>query len=82
MEGGLDAPEVGGDGSLTEDQQAARRAVEQSFAMPLRAAGFSQARVVARFAAEGEGDPSQWDVSISYEDALKEAERRRAQRQR
>ena len=59
-------------------REAARQAVEQSFAMPLRAAGFEGARVVARFGTEGEGDPSQWDVSISYEEAMEEAQRRRA----
>jgi len=59
-------------------RQAARAAVERSFAMPLKAAGFSDAKVVARFPEEGADDPSVWDVSTSYEDAMKEAERRRA----
>ncbi|HET7316695.1 MAG TPA: DUF4230 domain-containing protein [Sphingomicrobium sp.] len=58
-------------------REAARQAVERSFAMPLKAAGFDNAKVVARFADEG-GDTSVWDVSTSYEDAMKEAERRRA----
>jgi hypothetical protein len=58
-------------------REAARQAVQRSFAMPLQAAGFSDAKVVAKFPEEG-GDTSQWDVSTSYENAVKEAERREA----
>jgi hypothetical protein len=58
-------------------RQAGRQAVERSFAMPLKAAGFEEAKVVARFASEAT-DTSQWDVSTSYENAVKEAERREA----
>lgn len=63
-------------------REAARQAVERSFAMPLKAAGFSDAKVVAKFADEGGGDPSQWDVSTSYEDAIAEAKRREAEGQK
>ncbi|HEX2803886.1 MAG TPA: DUF4230 domain-containing protein [Sphingomicrobium sp.] len=59
-------------------RQAARQAVQRSFAMPLKAAGFEKARVVARFPGEAEAEPSFLDVSTSYENAVKEAERRRA----
>ena len=59
-------------------REAARQAVERSFAMPLKAAGFDNAKVVARFPGEAEDDPSFLDVSTSYENAMKEAERRRA----
>lgn len=59
-------------------RDSARAAIERSFAMPLRAAGFRDARIVARFASEEGGDPSHWDVSTSYEEAVREAERRRA----
>jgi hypothetical protein len=58
-------------------REAARQAVERSFAMPLKAAGFSEAKVVAKFPQESD-DTSQWDVSTSYENAVKEAERREA----
>jgi hypothetical protein len=58
--------------------QAARAAIERSFAMPLVAAGFKDVRVVARFATEGTDDPSYLDLSTPYEEAIKEAERRRA----
>jgi hypothetical protein len=58
-------------------REAARQAVERSFAMPLKAAGFSEAKVVAKFLQESD-DTSQWDVSTSYENAVKEAERREA----
>jgi hypothetical protein len=59
--------------------QAAREAVERSFAMPLLAAGFKDVKVVARFPTEGSDDPSYLDLSTSYEDAMKEAERLRKQ---
>jgi hypothetical protein len=50
-------------------QEAARRAVERSFAMPLRAAGI-EAEVVARFPGEGRRDPSQLDRSRRIEDVI------------
>jgi hypothetical protein len=59
-------------------RQAARAAVERSFAMPLMAAGFKDAKVIARFPTDGTADPSYLDRSTPYEDAIKEAERRRA----
>ena len=58
--------------------QAARLAVERSFAMPLIAAGFKDAKVVARFPTEGTDDASYLGLSTPYEEAIKEAERRRA----
>ena len=58
--------------------QAARQAVERSFAMPLVAAGFKDAKVVARFPTEGNDEASYLDLSTPYEEAIKEAERRRA----
>jgi len=62
--------------------QAARAAIERSFAMPLAAAGISDAKVVARFPTEGTDDASYVDLSTPYADAINEAERRRAQGQR
>lgn len=62
--------------------QAARAAVERSFGMPLLAAGFRDVKVVARFPTEGADDASYIDLSTPYEEAIKEAERRRAQGQR
>jgi hypothetical protein len=59
-------------------RQAARQAVERSFAMPLVAAGFKDVKVVARFPTEGTDEPSYLDLSTPYEEAIKEAERRRA----
>ena len=60
-------------------RDAARQAIERSFAMPLKAAGFDDARVVARFAAEeGTRDPSYLDRSLTYNQAIEEARRRRA----
>ncbi|HEY6663073.1 MAG TPA: DUF4230 domain-containing protein [Sphingomicrobium sp.] len=59
-------------------QQAARAAVERSFAMPLAAAGFKDVKVVARFPTEGTNETSYLDLSTPYEEAIKEAERLRA----
>jgi hypothetical protein len=59
--------------------QAARAAIERSFAMPLQAAGFKDAKVVARFPTEGADDASYVDLSTPYEQAIQEAERRRTQ---
>jgi hypothetical protein len=60
-------------------RDAARQAIERSFALPLKAAGFDDARVVARFAAEeGASDPSVLDRSTPYNEAIEEARRRRA----
>ncbi len=59
-------------------RQSARAAVERSFAMPLLAAGFKDVKVVARFPTDGADEPSYLDLSTPYEQAIKEAERRRA----
>jgi len=59
-------------------RQAGRAAVERSFAMPLLAAGFKDVKVVARFPTDGADEPSYLDLSTPYEQAIKEAERRRA----
>ena len=60
-------------------RDSARQAIERSFSMPLKAAGFDDAKVVARFAfEEGADDPSYLDRSTPYNEAIKEAERRRA----
>ena len=58
--------------------QAARSAIERSFAMPLAAAGFKDVKVVARFPTEGTDEPSYMDLSTPYEEAIKEAKRRKA----
>lgn len=58
-------------------REAARQAVERSFAMPLNAAGIGDAKVVARFAGEAD-DPSYLDRSATYNEAIEEARRRRA----
>jgi hypothetical protein len=55
-------------------RDAAKRAVERSFAMPLKAAGI-EAEVVARFADERTQDASYMDRSRRMEDVLKERAR-------
>jgi hypothetical protein len=59
-------------------REAARQAVERSFAMPLHAAGIEDAKVIARFADEPSGNPSYLDRSATYNEAMEEARRRRA----
>ncbi len=60
-------------------RDAARRAVERSFAMPLKAAGIDAA-VAVRFVDEPrENDPSELDRSRAVEDVLKERQAQRAQ---
>ena len=60
-------------------RQSARAAVERSFAMPLLAAGFKNVKVTARFPTDGTTEPPSYiDLSTPYEEAIKEAERRRA----
>jgi hypothetical protein len=63
-------------------RQAARAAIARSFAMPLLAAGFKDVKVVARFPTDGVDDASYIDLSTPYEQAIKEAERTRAQGQK
>jgi hypothetical protein len=58
-------------------REAARVAIERSFAMPLQATGIGDAQVVARFADEGD-NPSYLDRSATYNEAIEEARRRRA----
>jgi hypothetical protein len=50
-------------------RDATRRAVERSFALPLRAAGVD-AKVTVRFADEPAPNGEQWDVSRSLEEVL------------
>ena len=59
-------------------RDAARLAIERSFSLPMKAAGFGDAKVVARFAGEeGTADPSYLDLSRNPSDVLNEAERNR-----
>ena len=53
-------------------RDAATRAVERSFAMPLKAAGIDDATVVVRFRGDPANDPSQLDRSRRIEDVLRE----------
>jgi len=60
-------------------RDAARQAIERSFAMPLKAAGIGDAKVVARFASEEAGeDPSYIDHSRSYNEVLEETRTKEA----
>jgi hypothetical protein len=59
-------------------RQAGREAVERSFAMPLIAAGLKDVKVVARYPTDGNDVPSYIEGSTPYEQAIQEAERRRA----
>ena len=57
-------------------RDAAKRAVERSFAMPLKAAGID-AEILVRFADEPGRDPSYLDRSRSIEEVLRERSRKR-----
>ena len=67
---------------MTLARQSARAAVERSFAMPLKAAGFDNVKVVARFPGESAEDPSYIDRSLSYNQAIEERRRRASEGQR
>ena len=58
-------------------REAGRQAIERSFALPLQAAGFGDAKVVARFASEGSPVIEPLDHSRSYNEVLGEAATRR-----
>ncbi|MEO5612710.1 MAG: DUF4230 domain-containing protein [Sphingomicrobium sp.] len=61
-------------------RDAARSAIERSFAMPLKAAGIADAKVVASFASEDANDPSYIDHSRSYNEVMEEARAKDAAR--
>jgi len=54
-------------------REAGRQAVERSFALPLQAAGFDDAKVVARYPTEGSPVTKPLDRSRSYNEVLGEA---------
>jgi hypothetical protein len=58
-------------------QEAGRQAVERSFALPLQAAGFDNAKVVARYVTEGSPVTRPLDRSRSYNDVLDTAQQQR-----
>jgi len=60
-------------------REAARQAVERSFAMPLQAAGFENAKVVAKFPTDGTRDGDRITASVPYEQAIEDGRKRRAQ---
>ena len=57
-------------------REAGRQAVERSFVLPLQAAGFDNAKVVARYPTEGSAVTEPLDRSRSYNDVLDEARNR------
>jgi hypothetical protein len=56
-------------------REAGRQAVERSFSLPLQAAGFGDAKVVARYPTEGTPVTVPLDHSRSYNEVLEEAAR-------
>ena len=56
-------------------REAGRQAVERSFALPLQAAGFDNAKVVARYLTEGSPVTEPLDRSRAYKDVLAEGGR-------
>ena len=57
-------------------REAGRQAVERSFALPLQAAGFDNAKVIARYPTEGSPVTEPLDRSRAYNDVLDEARSR------
>jgi hypothetical protein len=68
--------QAGGAVPMRLAREAGRQAVERSFALPLQAAGFDNAKVVARYATEGSPVTQPLDRSRSYNDVLDEARSR------
>ena len=60
-------------------REAGRQAIERSFALPLQAAGFTDAKVVARYRGETKDTPEYLDHSRSYNEVLDEAAQRRGE---
>lgn len=60
-------------------REAARQAVERSFAMPLMAAGFEDVKVEAKFPTEGTRDGSRITGSVPYNEAIEAYHQRQAQ---
>ena len=56
-------------------REAGRQAVERSFSLPLQAAGFGDAKVIARYPTEGTPVTVPLDHSRSYNEVLEEAAR-------
>jgi hypothetical protein len=69
--------QAGGTLPMRLAREAGRQAVERSFALPLQAAGFDGAKVVARYPTEGSPVTKPLDRSRAYNDVLDEAATRR-----
>jgi hypothetical protein len=65
--------QAGGAMPMRLAREAGRQAVERSFALPLQAAGFDNAKVVARYRTEGSPVTEPLDHSRSYNQVLEEA---------
>jgi hypothetical protein len=65
--------QAGADVPMRLAREAGRQAVERSFALPLQAVGFDNAKVVARYPTEGSPVTQPLDRSRSYNDVLNEA---------
>lgn len=59
-------------------RSAAREMIARNYAMPLRAAGFTDATVEAHFATDGTRDGERITGSLSYEEAIRQGRQRRA----
>ena len=62
--------QAGGAVPMRLAREAGRQAIERSFALPLQAAGFDKARVVARYRTEGSAVTEPLDHSRSYNEVL------------
>lgn len=64
--------QAGGGVPMRLAQEAGRQAIERSFALPLQAAGFAKAKVVARYRSEGSPVTEPLDHSRSYNEVVGE----------
>ena len=65
--------------NLRRARDEARQRIQALLKLPLQAAGHDEVKVAVRFAGEPGDDPSYLDASITYNEAIAEAQRRRAQ---
>lgn len=63
---------------LEKAREHARTKIGTLLRLPLESAGLQDVKVVIHFPTEGNIDPSYLDLSVPYEEAIREAQRRRA----
>ena len=65
--------------NVSRARDEARQRIQALLELPLEAAGHEDVSIAIRFAGEPGDDPSYLDASVTYNEAIAEARRRRAQ---